>query len=370
MGIFSREKKDTERVLILDIDSSFIGASVLESSEAGTRDVFSVREPIDMEEGDPERFLAATLRSLKAALGEVFALHMPAPDKIFCLLSSPWYVSEIRKIKMAKNVPFVFTAKLADELLRKEAELLESRYMAEYGNRSGEGMEPIELKTMRTLLNGYAAASPLGKKAKELEVSVYISAAPSDILEKMRSAVNGYFHNPSLKFMSSCFASFSATRDLFSENDYLLVEIGGETTDLSMVKKGELSGFLSFPIGSGFLSRHLARNFGSSRIEAASLVSLHVRGHAERLLGRRMAPALKGAGDAWLSEFERALSDISDDVAAPSSVVVVTDPRYSGFFQRAIGREQSHQYDWSESKFKTVFFSKEALHSLYLRRFV
>ncbi len=351
---------------MISLDSSCADVSLLRSGGTEPKVIFSAREPIAREEkSDPERFLFLTLRALRAALEELFAKRLPAPEKIICLLSSPWNVSEIRKIRMSKNAPFTFTAKLADELLRREAAVFQEELEDGY---DGIRMEPIELKTIKSSLNGYPTASPFGQRIRELELSILITLAPAEALEKLRNAIAGYFHNMELRFLSSSFASFSAARDLFPEDSFLLVEAGGEITDLSLVKKGELAGILSFPLGANLLPRIAAGLTGSGLSGAVSSLSAHSRGQAERSLGSKLAKASSEASRKWLGEFERSLSEISADVALPSSVVLSADQEYADFFRDAIGEEQSHQYDWTESKFRTVFLRKDALRSLYLHR--
>ena len=371
VGIFSKKERTKKRILAVDLDSSYISVLYLERNGTVSEEIFSAREPIRGKEAmDPEQFLYHSLSALKSVLGQVFAKRLPLPDKILCLLSSPWYVSEVRKIRLARKVPFIFTAKLADELFRSEAKRLQKVYVQVENIEKRAELEPIEMKTMKTTLNGYTASSPLGRKAKELELSVFVAMAPREVLEKIRNTTNGYFTAPSLKFASSCFASFSAVRNLFPESDFLLVEVDGEITDLSLVKKGELCGFMSFPFGYEFFPRRLSELLNISHAEAVSLLSLLSRGQAERSVGRRTALAMKEVQKEWREEFERSLSGITEEIAVPFSVILSTVPEFSVFFQKTISQEQSHQYDWAESKFRVTFLSKSALRSLYLSRFV
>ena len=128
MGIFSRNK-DKEKgklVLVFDIGSSSVGGALFWKEKSGIpKIVLAFREPIALDKNiDVNQFLSLTIKSLEIVANKIYMTGMGAPKMIFCVLSSPWHVSQTRIIKLKKNMPFVFTSKLADALLQKELPLL------------------------------------------------------------------------------------------------------------------------------------------------------------------------------------------------------------------------------------------------------
>jgi len=82
--------------------------------------IFSVTEPIPVGEVvESNRFLSLMTKSLQIVADKVYHAKLGAPSRIFCVLSSPWYMSQTRTISLKKNTPFIFTAKLAEELVQK-----------------------------------------------------------------------------------------------------------------------------------------------------------------------------------------------------------------------------------------------------------
>ena len=66
--------------------------------------------------------------------------------KDFCVLSSPWYVSQTRTIRLEKDTPLLFLLQnFADDLIRKRNSYFEEECLNKH-KRYIEKIEPIELK--------------------------------------------------------------------------------------------------------------------------------------------------------------------------------------------------------------------------------
>ena len=122
MGIFwGNKNKDKEKLaLVFDFGSSSVGGALFWTQKSGVpRMVFSTREQIVLEKNiNPDRFLFLAIKSLEIVANRIYSMKLGAPETVFCVLSSSWYVSQTRIIKLEKNAPFVFTAELADSLIQ------------------------------------------------------------------------------------------------------------------------------------------------------------------------------------------------------------------------------------------------------------
>ena len=240
MSIFEGTKnKKEELVLVFDIGSSSVGGALFEAQKTGIpKIIYSIREPIILEKNVSfDRFFSLTLKSLEIVTNKISMKGFGAPKKVFCILSSPWYASQTRIIDLKKNTPFIFSSKLADSLIEKEIKIFEEECLKKYVHTNSKVM-PIELKNMQIMLNGYVVSKPLNQKATELEMTIFISMSGEQILEKFKEAIGKHFYSQNIKFASFAVASFAVARDLFVNQDsFLLIDIGGEVTDISMIKK-------------------------------------------------------------------------------------------------------------------------------------
>jgi len=364
MGIFTKAKAKDELILVFNIGSSSVGGALFYAQSSGIpKIIFSVREPIQVEEEfDIDKFLSLTLSSLEVVVNKISSAGLGAPKRIFCVLSSALYVSQTRVINLEKNTPFIFTEKLADELTRKEIKLFEEQQLPKYTS-VGSAIRPIELKNIKTLLNGYETTEPLNQKIKELEMTLFISISGEQVLKKIENTIAKHFHFEQIKFSSFAMSSFAVVRDMYPlRENFLLVDIGGEVTDISMIKKGVLSESISFPLGRNFLTRGVASMMRVSLNEASSLVSLFKDGHAEEMIAQKLKPIIDKLKGEWLKSFQESLANLSHDISIPATIYIAIGKDMADFFSETIKTEQFNQYTLTESKFEVIFLSSELLH--------
>lgn len=362
MGIFSKSKEKKELTIVFDVGSSSVGGAVFLIQKSGVpKIIYSIRESIPLEDSvDFDRLLSLTSKTLETVANKIDMMRLGAPKKVSCVLSSLWYVSQTRTIRLEKNTLFTFTLKLADSLIQKEVAL----FKEEHSNKDyNVTVQQIELKNMQTKLNGYVVSNPLGKKAKELEMTIFISMSPKQIIEKFEQAIGGYFHPSNLNFSSFAMTSFVIARDTFaSQKDFLLVDIGGEVTDISLIKNNVLCESISFPMGKNFLLRGMAAKLKNSLSEAKSLVSLYKDNHADEVTEKRLKLVINKLRLEWLENFQESLSNLSDSVSVPSVIFMTADQDLADFFSETIKIEQANQYALTEQKFKVVLLGTKVLH--------
>ncbi|MFA5936645.1 MAG: hypothetical protein WC822_02065 [Candidatus Paceibacterota bacterium] len=366
MGIFSKEKDEKELMLVFDIGSSSVGGAVFEMQQSKIpKIILSIREPIVFEDKlNTDRFLFLTLKSLEIVASRICLKGIGRLSKIFCVLSSPWYASQTRTIKLEKNTPFLFTSKLADELIKKEINLFEEENLTKFSHTDNK-VRMIEFKNMKTMLNGYTTPDPLNKKVKKLEIVIFISMSGEQILKKIEDTISRHFHSTEIKFSSFVMMSFAVARDMFVEQEnFLLVDIGGEVTDISIIKKDMLGNSISYPLGRNFMIRNVAGDLDCTLDEARSLISLYKDGHAVKSIEKKLEKIINKLKMEWLKKFQESLVSISDDISVPSAIFITVDQDLTEFFSEIIKNEQFNQYTLTESKFKIIFLDTETLHGV------
>jgi hypothetical protein len=366
MSIFSRRKKQDELMLVFDIGSSSVKAALFYTRNSGVPKIItSVREPILLEDKvDLDRFLVLTIKALETVSEKIFTKGLGAPVKIFCIFSSPWHTSHTRVISLKQETPFVFTTKLADTLVQKEVSSLKQEYLKKY-DHTDETLRVIEMKNIKVMLNGYETLNPVSKKAKELEMTVFISMSEELVCKKIEETISKHFQVGNIKFSSFTMASFTVIRDLFTDRgNFLLINIGGEITDISMVKHNTLRESTSFPLGINFMIRAVSAEMKCSLAEAKSLISLFKDGHASPNTTKSLELIIAKLKSDWLVNFQQSLANLSNDISIPAFVYTTVDKDLADFFTEIIKTEQFNQYTLTESKFQIVFLNIENLHGI------
>lgn len=360
MSIFSNNKNE-ELMLVFNIGSSSVGVTLFRAQKSGIpKIIFSFTELIFVKEQmDIDHFLSLTIKALEIMVDKVYKAGLGAPSKVFCVLSAPWQVSQTRIINLKRNTPFVFNTKIADELMQKEIKLFEEENIAKYGS----SVRTIEVKNIKTMLNGYETSQPLNKKTKELDMTIFISISGEKVLKEIEKAISKHYHSNKIIFSSFTMASFTVVRDMFTNSEnFLLVDIGGEITDVSMTKKKILTDSASFPLGLNFLTRGVASALACTLDEANSLISLFKDGHGDELTNQKLLPIIDKLKAQWLKSFQDSLANLSHDISIPATIYIATDKDFAEFFSEIIKTEKFNQYTLTESKFEVIFLSNQTLH--------
>ncbi len=369
MSILGSTKNTNEITLVFDIGSSSVGGAIFYMRSEGEPEmIYSYRESIPLERKlSFEKFFDLTLKSLETVAQKISLSGVGAPKKIFCVLSSPWYASQTRSIVLKKNIPFVFDQKLADDLIQKEILAFTEECQNKYSNI--EKISPIELKNMLITLNGYPTEKPLDQKTTELEMKIFVSMTGEKVLSQIKEAIGKHFYSKNIRFSSFVMASFAVARDTFSHQDnFLLIDIGGEVTDISMIKKDILSSSISFPLGKNFLIREVAGILDCHLDEAKSYISLYKDGHIGDESLKKIEPIINKLKLEWLTKFQECLVNLSNDISIPSTIFLTVDEKLSEFFTETIKSEQFNQYTLTESKFNVIYLGPEAFGSAIVFR--
>lgn len=354
-------------MLLFHVGSSKVSAAFFVSRPSGIpRMLFSVTDDIAVSDTvDPEELLSRMLRSLAVVSEKAHAARLPAPKRIFCVLGSPWYASQTRTIRLKRNTPFVFTKKIADDLIQKEIKLFGEEHLAEYAAASGASVRTVELKNIKTLLNGYETREPLKQKTRELEMIIFISMVGETVVRKIEDLIAKYFAVSPIKFSSSAVVSFTVGRDIAPRRDsFLLVDVGGEVTEIFMVKKSVLHDSISFPLGRNFFIRGVAKKLGVAAAEAAAFISLWKDGHAEATFQKKLESAMTELRAQWLRTFQESLAMLSGDISIPGAVYLTTEGNFAPIFSDIIKTEQFSQYTLAESEFKITILDAVLLRGL------
>ncbi|MCF7833828.1 MAG: hypothetical protein K9L98_02845 [Candidatus Pacebacteria bacterium] len=356
--------------LFLDIGSSSVGATLVKTENKIPRIIFSIREPIKIfENPDMDILSGHTLKSLSILLNKVRAKKMESPSKIQCILASPWYISEFRKIIFKKNTPFIFSNKMASDILKKEVEVFKKEKYELYGDLENGEVLPIEMKTLKTTLNGYSTDTPYNQKARELKMEIFISLGSKMFIQKIKDTVEEQLPEREIKFSSFAFHSFTSARDMFPKENFILLAVGGEISDILLVKNGSMNALSSFPVGSNHFIRQVSNTNNISFTEATSLINRYNEGHASNNVIANLVQDINIFENSWLSSFEKNLYEHTEDIALPYIVFVSAESGLSNLFTNMVSNERVNQYAWTENKFKVSHLPMEMLKNLSINRF-
>lgn len=343
MGLFSSSKKE-KLVAVFDIGSGSVGGAIVKMSKnnnglpviiKSVRTETPYRADIDI-----NIFLKDIVSTLEVTANSLYNKKAGAPLDIFAIISSPLYLSETRIIKMSRDKPFVFTSRLANELIQKEILNLNESYKNKYGDfKSAPKM--IEQYTMAVSLNGYAVSDPIGKKCTSLEMHMLVSLAPQICLEKIQETISKTFHHKNVIFSSFMLSSYLAIRDKYIDLDtYLLLDIRGEITDVGIITKGVLKAVLSFPFGKRTFFKYMCTKLDIELRDAKELFKLFNEDNLSVEFRQKVVPLFESIENSWGEAFNQCVSTLPHTLVLPSMIFLTADNDIKKWFANALSNDK------------------------------
>lgn len=372
--MFSFGRPKTELGVVFDIGSSSVGAGLaLFEKGSPTRILYTFRSAISFDEKPtPKRFFKDMLSTLGMANTALLKEGMDnvrqtehkglSVKHVAYLFSSPWSISQTNIATIEKPEPFTFTRSMVDRIIDENERAFEAKAKSASSLEFRDNLSVIERRVIHVALNGYQVSDPYGKKIKRADVSFFVSLAPKAVLERISEVSMSAYHPRDTRFFSFSLAAFSMIRDSFhNTDDFVFLDVGGEISEISVVKKGLMLETASFPAGFRSLVRKVAKEFGVTYAEAQSLVKVHADGNADEALKARILPVIAEATKEWSATFHDVLSTLSTRLSLPRDLFANANSDLAHSFIRGIEDEKISQFGIQEVPFTVTFLSPDIL---------
>lgn len=325
---------------MLDIGSGSVGAAVISFDEKENRPIilYSIRKQITFQDTFTfDRFLSAMIETTTDVLIDVAKKYPQKHRDVMCTLSAPWYVSQTKTAFEEYDKPTAITQKNVDAMVSKEVSQVKKNFNTHYAELTQGTAEIIEVESVNIRLNGYDTPKPFGKQAQTFEAYLYISMTSSQILSAIRELVHKHLHVRDISFRSFALVAFSSLRDMYSHiSDFMFLDVSGEMTDISIIRKNTLVETLSFPFGKNYILRTVASELNTVPEDALSSLKLVTEKKATPDVVEKVEKALAHAKEEWLQEFREHMQTLSSHAVLPSTVFLITDPPFDSFFNTVV----------------------------------
>ena len=379
MGLLGSRNKKEERVILFDVGSSSIGCTYVHYKHPGhapheslspdkekdtrPRVLFSDRLEIPFQkEMDFERFIELTMTTLDEVATRLESQHLGAPTRVVCVLGTPWYSAQTRRISLAQKTPFTFSHRFADGVIAKEVALFRKKQVDEFIELADDNTTLLEKKVVEVRLNGYPVRRPIGKKTRTVEMSLFLSIAPKDILDQIEARLQKFFHHK-VEFHSFLFSAYTAIRHAFPyTQDYVLVDVGGDLTECAVVRNDVVSESHSFPHGSHMIIREICSSLNKTPPEALSLMKMYTHDLSDEQTREEVSRALGPISEKWSQHIAEIFSHLSKTFLLPERVFVTANRNMLPWFTDALSQEAFHRFTFTHKKFDVLKLDPSTLH--------
>lgn len=336
--------------IVFDVGSASVTGAVM-GSETGKvpKVMHSYTMPIVLQKNpEPKRLISSMLDALEkcaescsSALADMRVSGDVAdaePQACHIFFSSVWCYSSPRVIAMRSARPVTVSPRSIHNALHSEIESAESSMRSD-GNLSlfKAGDDLVEKKIMQIRLNGYEVSDLGGSKAKSVELDVLMSFVPKRLRESVVSRIRKHVHCLAHEFHSFLLASFAAVRDLSNgRENFLLIDVAGEVTDIAVIRRGVIAECVSFPLGKNFILRKVSEAVGVSAEVAESYVRMLAEGKFDHKAMSSVRAAVETAGKDWLEVFNQSVSELSEEIFMPKKAFLTVDEAFESVFMGAV----------------------------------
>jgi hypothetical protein len=324
MGLFGGKKKSIS-IALIDIDSSSIGGG-LAHIQFGEQPILYFTTRQDIEAREHEEVSEAMLRTLEEVASRLVALGGPVLrketgsghiDRILVSVGAPWQKTAIRIEAVSETKPFIFTQALLSEITKK-------------GQKIPEGYVTSGESVIATLLNGYEIPKPFGKKVTRADMIILSSLLDEKVAKIIEKTLRKTYHTHALALTTFASVAYAGFRDIYPhENDFLVLEVSGEATDIAFVKRGLLVDVASIAHGINDLMR------GSGNKEELATSDLS---HAliDSTRNARFGARVEETEKTWLENIVKVLQEASVRHALPRTLFLLAEPDSREYLRRLL----------------------------------
>lgn len=234
--MFWRPKKGGV-VGVVNIGSSSAAVGIIDLPEKGPASLHSVvRSALQMQERAKEATIAGIGAELEKAAVESYrrfdqkGKHPPVRE-IFCVVHEPWVHSNVVSKVVRHQIPTTVTKQLMSVIAQDALK-----------GAGSQNEHPLEAGIVRTELDGYPTAKPVGKNATGIAVSIMVSEWDLGLGLNLQQRVEKVFPHVPVRYLSFTRAILSslAAVDAIGQ-DQLVVNLMGQGTTLSAIRGGVIA---------------------------------------------------------------------------------------------------------------------------------
>ncbi|MFZ2523418.1 MAG: hypothetical protein WAW92_03470 [Minisyncoccia bacterium] len=335
MSFFSR--KNSVLSIVVDIGSGSLSVALVyyEKEKPPTilhtisRDFTIANKP------SSDKILLVMTKALDEALSQLVKVGMDHPkvkktgkilNSVNISLSSPWFLPRTKYIDIKKDKEFIVNENFIKSITISEADAFREKIKND-DKTTDEPLEVIESKVVDIKVNGYVISRVGNQKTNALTAHLCMALVNKSLIERVDTIVakNTHIDKDKIVFHTFPVATFSVVRDLFNQyQDFILLDVTSEVTDLSLVSNDVLIKTVAIPSGRNFIIRQIAKKFDMPVEIAESNLSTYSLQKLDKDTSGKIEEVLIDIEKEWSIYLERALLDLSPELSLPNHLYMTS----------------------------------------------
>jgi cell division protein FtsA len=183
-------------------------------------------------------------------------------------------------------------------------------------------VELINAAIVNVKIDGYRISDPMGFQGRDVSISVFNAYAPMmhlGALHKIADELN-------LELLSIAAEPYAVAQSMGTYNNpdfgAIIIDIGGGTTDVALVRNGGLEGTVMYALGGRAFTKRLAKSLSLGFEEAEKLKMKYSFGMLSAEMTERIDKIFEPDCEVWVSGLEIALDSFSNYDLLPPRILL------------------------------------------------
>lgn len=267
--MFNRKPKDKKTYnLVFDIRNSSVASAIVEKEDYYNEIIYTNRKYISSLNNNPEDYVNRIFKLFEELVDEIHKDKLNKKitgkiDKVLCVFAAPWYETKIENFISKEKVKRTFT------------KVFINKHISINNKKEKTNKEIIENEIISINLNGYEVNEPFDKDFKEAKVSFYKGMVDKKVENFFKNKIKDNFKTKKIDFHTHPFVILNILKNNYhSINDFCLVDIGMNISEISIYRNGVFEEITSTPKGFGYLIDKISSEENSTKQTAASKIKL------------------------------------------------------------------------------------------------
>jgi cell division ATPase FtsA len=370
-GFFGKKEKIS---LLVDIGNGSVAVALaLYSDNEKPKILYTIRKSFNIFDIPDDQ---KTVENMFSLLEEIFKKILE--DKIvkrnnfsnvLVSFSSPWAITRTRIVNISQDRAFIITKQFIDEVISKE-EVIFIKELKEITTENVDVNSAVVLDKIMvsSKLNGYVLENNIGNKTKIFDASICFSAINKNLATNVISIINKYFgvSEERISMHSFSLISFFVIKDIFiMDKNFIVMDITGDTTELTLVEDGVLTKCIYFPSGKNFIIRQIAKKLNISNEISESMFHVYSMEKINEEERTKIFEVLANIEKEWSVYLEDALLDLSQNKALPSKIFLTVDNDVATFYTDCIKLSKNDSISSFRKNANVIHINNEIISHIY-----
>lgn len=324
----SKLKHTGNTLLALDIGTEFVKALVVQvdGDKGRILGVGKTRQNVGEMQSGSVTDIASVIRNCKEAIAEAERLSSISPGQLVMGIAGELVKGATRTIRYRRHEPhnkihFEELKNIIHKIQWKAFEQMRAEMAYETGYNEID-VKLVSAAIMDIKVDDYRVTNPIGFQGNDVVVSVFNAFSPLvhyGVLQTIAAELN-------ISLLAITAEPYALARSFGSEkqehSNVILMDIGGGTTDIAVIKDGTLAGTKMFTIGGRSFTKRLSQNLNVSFSEAEEIKLAYSGNRLEKQSHKIVQQGLKADSEVWLTGVKLTLSELTNIDMLPPKILL------------------------------------------------